>query len=253
MAAHGSARSDDSAPTSTWLYTWPGSNWRPSACWADVIATRPQVPIDKWNIKMPCWRSLNFAISREEEGWGPEATQQQHPNTAKSTQRQRTQEIKKKQRAPNPSVSKGLARKTAKARTPQTTQKQRQKNSKKHPKTKDTRIQKKIPAGSKPQRFKGVGPKSGEGPGTGNPTKKQKKNLQNGLKVFGAIWASSLRQLLALRASRHPSRGQAQATLPPQPPSQGGGGARPPALRSPAKAALCFGQSSGCWFYLRQG
>ena len=26
-------------------YTWPGSNWRPSACWADVIATRPQVHI----------------------------------------------------------------------------------------------------------------------------------------------------------------------------------------------------------------
>ena len=29
-----------------WLctcYTWPGSNWRPSACEADVIATRPQV------------------------------------------------------------------------------------------------------------------------------------------------------------------------------------------------------------------
>ena len=25
------------------FYTWPGSNWRPSACWADVIATRPQV------------------------------------------------------------------------------------------------------------------------------------------------------------------------------------------------------------------
>ena len=25
-------------------YTWPGSSWRPSACWADVIATRPQVP-----------------------------------------------------------------------------------------------------------------------------------------------------------------------------------------------------------------
>ena len=24
-------------------YTWPGSSWRPSACWADVIATRPQV------------------------------------------------------------------------------------------------------------------------------------------------------------------------------------------------------------------
>ena len=26
-------------------YTWPGSNWRPSACEADVIATRPQVPV----------------------------------------------------------------------------------------------------------------------------------------------------------------------------------------------------------------
>ena len=26
-------------------YTWPGSNWRPSACEADVIATRPQVRI----------------------------------------------------------------------------------------------------------------------------------------------------------------------------------------------------------------
>ena len=25
-------------------YTWQGSNWRPSACEADVIATRPQVP-----------------------------------------------------------------------------------------------------------------------------------------------------------------------------------------------------------------
>ena len=29
----------------TRTYTWPGSNWRPSACWADVIATRPQVHI----------------------------------------------------------------------------------------------------------------------------------------------------------------------------------------------------------------
>ena len=26
-------------------YTWPGSNWRPSACEADSIATRPQVPL----------------------------------------------------------------------------------------------------------------------------------------------------------------------------------------------------------------
>ena len=32
-------------------YTWPGSNWRPSACEADVIATRPQVRClsDRWN------------------------------------------------------------------------------------------------------------------------------------------------------------------------------------------------------------
>ena len=28
------------------IYTWPGSNWRPSACWADVIATRPQVQVN---------------------------------------------------------------------------------------------------------------------------------------------------------------------------------------------------------------
>ena len=28
-------------------YTWPGSNWRPSACEADVIATRPQVLVEK--------------------------------------------------------------------------------------------------------------------------------------------------------------------------------------------------------------
>ena len=31
-------------PATEGEYTWPGSNWRPSACWADVIATRPQVP-----------------------------------------------------------------------------------------------------------------------------------------------------------------------------------------------------------------
>ena len=32
-------------------YTWPGSNWRPSACGADVIATRPQVRClsGRWN------------------------------------------------------------------------------------------------------------------------------------------------------------------------------------------------------------
>ena len=26
------------------LIQWPGSNWRPSTCEADIIATRPQVP-----------------------------------------------------------------------------------------------------------------------------------------------------------------------------------------------------------------
>ena len=31
-----------------WKYTWPGSNWRPSACEADVIATRPQVLWKMW-------------------------------------------------------------------------------------------------------------------------------------------------------------------------------------------------------------
>ena len=30
-------------PSDEQTYTWPGSNWRPSACEADVIATRPQV------------------------------------------------------------------------------------------------------------------------------------------------------------------------------------------------------------------
>ena len=33
-----------------WKYTWPGSNWRPSACEADVIATRPQVLGVKWKL-----------------------------------------------------------------------------------------------------------------------------------------------------------------------------------------------------------
>ena len=28
------------------MYTRPGSNWRPSACYADVIATRPRVLVD---------------------------------------------------------------------------------------------------------------------------------------------------------------------------------------------------------------
>ena len=32
-------------------YAWQGSSWRPSACWADVIATRPQVPCETNQIK----------------------------------------------------------------------------------------------------------------------------------------------------------------------------------------------------------
>ena len=39
-------------------YTWPGSNWRPSACEADVIATRPQVLRNsegaRWRRKYTC-------------------------------------------------------------------------------------------------------------------------------------------------------------------------------------------------------
>ena len=38
-------------------YTWPGSNWRPSACEADVIATRPQVPLYSTPPKSPALMS----------------------------------------------------------------------------------------------------------------------------------------------------------------------------------------------------
>ena len=38
---------------STRKYTWPGSNWRPSACEADVIATRPQVLLIASKASMP--------------------------------------------------------------------------------------------------------------------------------------------------------------------------------------------------------
>ena len=51
-------------------YTWPGSNWRPSACGADVIATRPQVLVffsrnqtcvgyGKLPIIYPCVRTIS--------------------------------------------------------------------------------------------------------------------------------------------------------------------------------------------------
>ena len=40
-------RSSYAEDTRLLKYTWPGSNWRPSACEADVIATRPQVPLSE--------------------------------------------------------------------------------------------------------------------------------------------------------------------------------------------------------------
>ena len=38
-------------------YTWPGSNWRPSACWDDIITTRPQVrcPLGRQEIECSAW------------------------------------------------------------------------------------------------------------------------------------------------------------------------------------------------------
>ena len=42
-----------------WLctcYTWPGSSWRPSACEADVIATRPQVLMFIMAWARPSWQ-----------------------------------------------------------------------------------------------------------------------------------------------------------------------------------------------------
>ena len=42
--------SSPSHSKSSCAYTRPGSNWRPSACWADVIATRPRVP---WRSRPP--------------------------------------------------------------------------------------------------------------------------------------------------------------------------------------------------------
>ena len=44
-------------------YTWPGSNWRPSACEADVIATRPQV------LLTPCHRrGLSWPVHERRRG-----------------------------------------------------------------------------------------------------------------------------------------------------------------------------------------
>ena len=48
-------------------YTWPGSNWRPSACEADVIATRPQV-LDC--ARLCCREMKNHCEGQGREGGG---------------------------------------------------------------------------------------------------------------------------------------------------------------------------------------
>ena len=50
-------------------YTWPGSNWRPSACWADVIATRPQVLIDD-GAEAACLQLPAAQQGTRDAGWG---------------------------------------------------------------------------------------------------------------------------------------------------------------------------------------
>ena len=49
-------------------YTWPGSNWRPSACEADVIATRPQVLRDR-SIDQSLERDIARSITRPIDEW----------------------------------------------------------------------------------------------------------------------------------------------------------------------------------------
>ena len=59
-------------------YTWPGSNWRPSACEADVIATRPQVLLPLVALALgpgetnmlgssPCFRSTSPSSPRRQD------------------------------------------------------------------------------------------------------------------------------------------------------------------------------------------
>ena len=46
------------------MYTWPGSNWRPSACGADVIATRPQVlRVDARLLGWSCFGLLGLQLA----------------------------------------------------------------------------------------------------------------------------------------------------------------------------------------------
>ena len=51
-------------------YTWPGSNWRPSACEADVVATRPQVLLQSLQVstrwgdqKRRCTLTLHLTLN----------------------------------------------------------------------------------------------------------------------------------------------------------------------------------------------
>ena len=56
-SAWGTRHSDKTKPCRN--YTRPGSNWRPSACEADVIATRPQM---RWG-KSPFCRDLGKSVA----------------------------------------------------------------------------------------------------------------------------------------------------------------------------------------------
>ena len=57
------ANNNEDAPK----YTRPGSNWRPSACEADVIATRPLVPLRYDNPKKN-WRFRFIKLHHNQNG-----------------------------------------------------------------------------------------------------------------------------------------------------------------------------------------
>ena len=80
-------------------YTWPGSNWRPSACETDVIATRPQVLVD-------VGRSAPTTCN----GWRmcpPPASHKRRANKAGST-------LRSSRAVPHPSTNRALRRLTSK-------------------------------------------------------------------------------------------------------------------------------------------
>ena len=86
---------------------------------------------------------------------------------------------KNPQGLPNTCVSKGLARKAARHPTAHGDKKIGEKSAKKTAKGKKKENRKKIPGAAKHLRFKGVGPKSGEAPGTrGEPKKRRQKKCK---------------------------------------------------------------------------